>query len=162
MQQGQFKPGGVYSYTPKKWHAREGTAIATDDGYLRDTFWTSDRPKLTQSEADTAEHQFDMDEVRPARPRENLDVYAPGSVRAITSQHGRILQHFVVKGAHPSRGVILKAAMDRVASAARTLEVAREELEFARREVERLEEQFPVGVDQAIIDEYYGVTPEGE
>jgi len=98
----------VYSYTiDGSNHCKEGWAVETDDGALRDTYWGSDRSRLSKDEISSAVFQFDTDDFEVIERNSLRETtaewmrYAPEDRKHIPSQNGLVVQWFVRKGAGP-------------------------------------------------------------
>ena len=138
-------PGDVYRYDPQTTHCREGLAIVTAQGQLVDTFWGLDEPTdpltkhvLTDRERGTADFQFSITGLRPARWGEKIGWYPPGTVFVITAQHDRERYVYVVPGTKPDPKAIIREASADVRRAEQRGKRYEQELSDARAELGRL------------------------
>lgn len=131
----------VYSYTiDGSRHCKEGWAIETEDGTLRDTYWHSDRSVLSKEEVTSAVLEFDTDDFeelplsRDERAPKRWMSYAPKDRGCIPSQHGLSRQWFIRRGASPDLSTEIENQENELSE-------ARTALGMAQYRVDRAEEK---------------------
>lgn len=142
-----FRPGDVVDYTPERTWCREGVAIASQygdrDAVLLDTYWATDRHRLTDAEIATATWRFnvnDFDQL-PGRSKSEWEQYAPSDRQTITSQHGLEVRRFIRKGATKDHATQVENARDRLREARSALQSAQHAVERAVRDLATVESQ---------------------
>lgn len=143
-----LREGDVLKWTPANRHAHEGTAVVhrRDDGtlYAVDTFWGSGSGNhvLRAFEIATATVEWNKHSFRQADGRrETWSDYAPGDRRIIPSQHGLQATYWLRPDATPDHATMLAKAEERLARAQDELRSAQHRVEFAKRDLDLLNEQ---------------------
>jgi len=108
-------------------HAREGWAVEISPGDYRDTYWSSDRPKLNAQEIESLKFQFDTDDFEQISGNYGSGVppiwreYASEDRGRIPSQNGLRTSWWLRRGAGPDLDTQIRAQRE-------TLEGARQDL----------------------------------
>lgn len=148
--EGAMTPGDVLRYVPSRRHCREGMAVVDEHGRSWDTFWDSDRHHLTADELATAEvignlgdfKHLGSDACTGRRDHElEWGRYAPADRLAVTHQHRLQADYYVRRGATPDLDTQIANARSKVEEAEGNLGTAQRRLEWARRDLAKLEAQ---------------------
>lgn len=148
----QYEPrAGEEGATNRSW-CREGIAVVEQGRGVGgasilvayDTYWSSDRHRLTVKELETAELLFnvhDFEEVsavhRSGVPASWED-FASDDRRTISGQHGHTMRYFVRKGAEPNHATMLANAEAAVYVALEAIKAAERQHAHAYAEFLRL------------------------
>lgn len=124
----RFKLNDVLRYDRTQHHCREGMAVVEmSAGKLAafDTFWMSDRHRLTDGELATATVEWNLSEGWQEVDRYfPWSDYAPEDRREITGQHGLQRTRYVRIGAKPSLDTQISNAREALDDAKRELDSA--------------------------------------
>ena len=137
--------GDVYTYSPKQHHCTEGLAIEDERGRLYDWYWGSSRDsmldKIVSRDAEdlTLVANLNDYELTERDGRESNREYAPEDRLVITSQHGHQRTYYIRKGAKPDLATKIENAREELREAERGADSARRYVEWAQRELTRLE-----------------------
>lgn len=106
-----FHEGDVLDYTPKHRHARSQTAVVETTGPWEDlvafdTYWSSDRTRLTASELETATVRFNLGDFDEMQLQVEIQDFHPDDRQALHNPNGRT-RYFRRKGAVPDLGTQL-------------------------------------------------------
>lgn len=139
--------GDVYTYTPKSRHCMEGLAVENERGIIIDWFWSGDavgNQAVSPGAEDLTKiaNLSDYD-LTPMNGRKSNKDYAPEDQLVLTSQHGLRRTYYIRKGAEPDLTTKIENARKRLEQAESDARSAQFQVERAREDLDRLEQEKP-------------------
>lgn len=143
-----LRPGDVVRYRPDdkttdRFWCKEGTGIVREDGVVFDTYWNTDRGRLSATEVARAEVLFNLADYESVRDGQAWETYPPDDRRFVTSQHRLQIQFYVRKGSEPDLETKITNAQEELAEARRKVESAEWHVGACERDLAHLEAQRP-------------------
>lgn len=137
--------GDVYRYTPKSWHCHEGMAVEMG-GVIRDTYWgMHDRDpfltKVVKANDPSLDLIGNLSDYERLPVGQALEEYAESDRLVITSQAGHQRLSFRRIGSLPDLETKILNARAHLGEARRALRNAQYGVEWALKDLERLEAQ---------------------